>query len=73
MIAVPLGVALHHVILPAMAGSVGLRLPASFLNVYGATTLLVLAFAGVLIAMVGALAPATWAAKIHTATALHTE
>jgi putative ABC transport system permease protein len=73
VIAVPLGVAMHHEILPAMAGSVGLRLPASFLTVYTTPRLLVLAFAGVLIAMVGALAPATWAAKIHTATALHTE
>ena len=73
VIAVPLGVALHHEILPAMAGSVGLRLPASFLNVYGATMLLALTLAGVLIAVVGALAPATWAARIHTATALHTE
>ncbi len=72
-IAVPIGVALHHEILPAMAGSVGLRLPASFVSVYSAPALFVLAFAGVLIAMVGALAPATWAARIHTATALHTE
>jgi len=73
VIAVPIGVALHHEILPAMAGSVGLRLPASFLTVYSTARLFVLAFAGVLIAMIGALAPATWAAKIHTATALHTE
>ena len=73
VMAVPLGVALHHEILPAMAGSVGLRLPASFLNVYGPTNLLALATAGLLIAIVGALAPATWAARIHTATALHTE
>ena len=73
VLAVPLGVALHHEILPAMAGSVGLRLPASFLNVYGAPILLALAFAGLLIAVIGALAPATWAARIHTATALHTE
>jgi putative ABC transport system permease protein len=73
VIAVPIGVALHHEILPAMAGSVGLRLPASFLTVYSTPRLFVLAFAGVSIAMVGALAPATWAAKIHTATALHTE
>jgi putative ABC transport system permease protein len=73
VIAVPIGVALHHEILPAMAGSVGLRLPASFLTVYSTPMLFVLVFAGVLIAMVGALAPATWAAKIHTATALHTE
>jgi putative ABC transport system permease protein len=73
VIAVPLGVALHHEILPAMAGTDGLRLPASFLTVYSTPRLITLAFAGVLIAMVGALAPATWAAKIHTATALHTE
>jgi putative ABC transport system permease protein len=73
VVAVPLGVALHNEILPAMAGSIGLRLPASFLNVYSAPTLLMLAFAGVLIAIIGALAPATWAARINTATALHTE
>lgn len=73
IIAVPLGVALHHQILPAMAGSVGLRLPARFLAVYGTLTLLVLAIAGVLIAVAGALAPALWAARIRAATALHTE
>jgi putative ABC transport system permease protein len=73
VIAVPIGVALHHEILPAMAGSDGLRLPASYLTVYTTPRLLALALAGVSIAMIGALAPATWAAKIHTATALHTE
>ena len=73
VVAVPLGVALHNEILPAMAGSIGLRLPPSFLNVYSTPTLLILASAGVLIAIIGALAPATWAARIHTATALHTE
>ena len=73
VIAVPLGIALHHEILPAMAGSDGLRLPASFLDCLRHTQTVLLAFAGVLIATLGALAPATWAAKIHTATALHTE
>ncbi len=73
VIAVPLGIALHDEILPAMAGSVGLRLPASFLNVYGGSELTVLALVGVLIAIAGAIAPAAWAAKIRTATALHTE
>jgi putative ABC transport system permease protein len=56
-----------------MAGSVGLRLPASFLDVYGAPELIVLALAGLVIAVIGAVPPATWAAKIRTATALHTE
>ncbi len=73
VIAVPLGVAVHNEVLPAMAGSVGLRLPASFLDVYGTPKLLLLALAGALIAIIGALAPATWAARINTATALHTE
>jgi putative ABC transport system permease protein len=73
IVAVPVGVALHNVILPAMAGSDGLRLPASFLHVYGAPEMLALALSGVLIATIGALAPATWASRIHTATALHTE
>ncbi len=73
IVAVPLGIALHHEILPAMASSVGLRLPASFLDVYGAPELVALALAGVLIAVLGALAPATWAAKIRTANALHAE
>jgi putative ABC transport system permease protein len=73
IVAVPLGIALHHEILPAMASSVGLRLPASFLDVYGAPELVALALAGVLIAVLGALAPATWAAKIRTANALRAE
>jgi putative ABC transport system permease protein len=73
VIAVPLGIALHHEILPAMASSVGLRLPASYLDVYGTAELAVLALAGMLIAAVGALAPAGWAARIRTATALHAE
>ncbi len=73
VIAVPLGIALHHVILPDMASSVGLRLPASYLDVYGTPELVVLALAGMLIAVVGALAPAGWAARIRTATALHAE
>jgi putative ABC transport system permease protein len=73
VIAVALGIALHHEILPAMASSVGLRLPASFLNVYSGPEVSALALAGVGIAILGALAPAGWAAKIRTATALHAE
>jgi putative ABC transport system permease protein len=73
VLAVPLGIALHHEILPAMASSVDLRLPASFLDVYGAPELVGLALAGVVIAILGALAPAGWAAKVKTATALHAE
>jgi putative ABC transport system permease protein len=73
VIAVPLGIELHHEILSEMASSVGLRFPASYLDVYGASEIVVLALAGMLIAVAGALAPAGWAARIRTATALHAE
>ncbi|MFF2779251.1 ABC transporter permease [Streptomyces sp. NPDC058052] len=70
---VPLGVALHGRVVPAMAESAGLRLPASVLDVYGAAELLPLALGGLLIAALGALLPAGWAARTRTATALRTE
>lgn len=69
----PLGMALHGWVLPAMGDSVGLRLPGSVIDVYRATALLPLALGGLLIAVVGALLPAGWAAGARTATALRTE
>ncbi|MCQ4208945.1 ABC transporter permease [Streptomyces longispororuber] len=70
---VPLGIALHGRILPAMADGVGLRLPDSVLSVYHGPELLPLALGGLLIATLGALLPAGWAAGARTATALRTE
>ncbi|MFC8226447.1 ABC transporter permease [Streptomyces sp. NPDC057287] len=70
---VPLGVALHGWVFPAMGDSVGLRLPASVLAVYHAAELVPLALGGLLIAILGALLPAGWAARARTATALRTE
>ncbi|MFE7565951.1 ABC transporter permease [Streptomyces sp. NPDC057539] len=70
---VPLGVALHGWVLPAMGESVGLRLPGSVIAVYQGAELLSLAFGGLLIATLGALLPAGWAARTRTATALRTE
>ncbi|MFF9147577.1 hypothetical protein ACF1BN_22250 [Streptomyces sp. NPDC014861] len=70
---VPLGMVLHGRVVPAMADSVGLRLPASVLDVYGAAELVPLALGGLLIAVLGALLPAGWAARTRTATALRTE
>ncbi|MFB6674832.1 ABC transporter permease [Streptomyces sp. NPDC056390] len=70
---VPLGVALHGWVLPAMGDSVGLRLPDSVIAVYDAAELLPLALGGLLIAALGALLPAGWAARARTATALRTE
>ncbi|WP_328624160.1 FtsX-like permease family protein [Streptomyces sp. NBC_00353] len=70
---VPLGVALHGWVIPAMGDSVGLRLPSSAIAVYHGTELLPLALGGLLIATLGALLPAGWAARARTATALRTE
>ncbi|GAA5705415.1 ABC transporter permease [Streptomyces avermitilis] len=70
---VPLGVALHGWVMPAMGDSVGLRLPGSVIAVYHGAELLLLALGGLLIATLGALLPAGWAARARTATALRTE
>jgi putative ABC transport system permease protein len=68
-----LGVTLHGWVLPAMGDSAGLRLPDSVIAVYHAAELLPLALGGLLIATLGALLPAGWAARARTATALRTE
>ncbi len=73
VIAVPAGIALQHYVLPAMAAAANVGLPASYLNVYGAAEIIALALAGLVIAVLGALLPAGWAAKTGTASALRTE
>ena len=73
IIAVPAGMALHRVVLPVMAHSANLGLPASYLAVWQPWELAVLALAGVAIAVAGALLPAGWAARMRTASALHAE
>ena len=73
LIAIPVGVALHHFILPVMANAAQTGLPASVLNVYHAPELILLALSGLAIAVLGALAPAGWAAKTRTAFALRAE
>jgi putative ABC transport system permease protein len=73
VIAVPAGIALHHYVLPVMAAAANTGLPASILRVYGAGQVAVLALAGLVIAVAGALLPASWAAGTRTATALRAE
>ncbi|WP_207931014.1 hypothetical protein [Streptomyces sp. 8K308] len=70
---VPLGVALHDLVLPAMGDAAGLVLPDSITDVYQAPALAALAVGGPLIAVLGALLPAGWAARVRTATALRAE
>ncbi|MFG2297918.1 ABC transporter permease [Streptomyces sp. NPDC048603] len=72
-IGVPLGVALHHWVMPAMGRAVGTTLPPADIDVYDPALLALLAPAGVLIAVAGALLPATWAARTATTRTLRTE
>ncbi|MFD9430363.1 FtsX-like permease family protein [Streptomyces sp. NPDC060002] len=72
-VAVPAGVALHHYVTPFMGDAVGMTLPASHLAVYDPSELALLALGGLVIAVAGALLPASWAARTTTATALRTE
>ncbi|MFJ6513571.1 ABC transporter permease [Streptomyces sp. NPDC091406] len=73
VLGVPLGVALHGWVIPAMGEGVGLRFPDSVVAVHRAAVLLPLGLGGLLIAVVGALLPAVRAAGARTATALRTE
>jgi putative ABC transport system permease protein len=73
IVAVPVGILLHHNVLPAMASAANSGIPASVMSVYSVPEMVLLALAGLVIAVAGALAPATWAAGSRTATALRTE
>ncbi|GAB2588024.1 hypothetical protein Aab01nite_49330 [Paractinoplanes abujensis] len=73
LLGVPAGIAMQRLVVPAMAASGGLHLPHSLLDVYGPALLTALALGGPLIALLGALLPASWAARTRTATALRTE
>jgi putative ABC transport system permease protein len=72
-LAAPLGYALHHRILPVMADAAGTGIPASFVDVYRPLELTGLAAAGIVLAVLGALIPAGWAAGTRIATALRAE
>lgn len=70
---VPLGVALHHRILPEMGEAAGTLIPAADITVYQPAMMVPLALGGLVIAVAGALLPAGWAARTTTTTALRTE
>jgi putative ABC transport system permease protein len=73
LIAVPAGIALHHLILPIMGDGVQTAFPPGIYNVYSPAELVLLALTGLIIAAAGALAPAGWAARKRTAIALRAE
>ncbi len=73
IIGVPIGIALHDYILPVMGSAAGTGLTPQIEQVYHGLELVLLGLAGVAIAVLGAMLPASWAAKARTATALRTE
>ena len=72
-LAVPLGDVLQHRVVPIMADAAGTGIPASFVDVYRPLELVGLAAAGIVLAVLGALVPAGWAARARIATALRAE
>jgi putative ABC transport system permease protein len=73
VVAVPAGIAVHRYVLPVMAHAAATNLPASYLNVYGPAELALLTLAGLVIAVAGAMLPASWAAGARAASALRAE
>ncbi|HXB46795.1 MAG TPA: FtsX-like permease family protein [Streptosporangiaceae bacterium] len=73
LVAVPAGMAVHRYVLPVMAHAGATNLPASYIAVYSGPELALLALAGLVIAVAGALLPAGWAARSAAATALRAE
>ncbi|OKI30173.1 hypothetical protein A6A07_23060 [Streptomyces sp. CB03911] len=73
LIGIPLGIAAHRLIVPAMTDAVGFGLPAGMLNVWHAPALALLALAGVALAVLGSALPARSAARLTIAEVLHNE
>jgi putative ABC transport system permease protein len=73
VIGVPIGIALHDYVIPAMGSAAGSRIPPADIAVYQPALLVPLLLGGLAIAVAGALLPAGWAARTSTAGALRTE
>jgi putative ABC transport system permease protein len=71
--AVPGGVYLHHGLVPVMTRAANSGTPPSLLSVYQPWEVILLALAGLVIAVAGALGPASWAARARTAFTLRAE
>jgi putative ABC transport system permease protein len=71
--AIPAADALLRYLVPIMGADAGTGMPPSYLNVYSGGELAGLALAGVVIAVAGALLPASWAATSTTSSVLRAE
>jgi putative ABC transport system permease protein len=72
-IGVPAGIALHGYVVPVMGHAAGTNLPRADVAVFSGSEDVLLALGGVAIAVLAALVPAGWAARLRTATTLRTE
>ncbi|GAA2619921.1 hypothetical protein GCM10010399_58780 [Dactylosporangium fulvum] len=73
IIGVPLGMLAHRIVIPMTGRGTGIDLPNSLLQVWNWPMLVLLAFAGCVIAALGAYLPARGAAKAPVAQVLRTE
>jgi putative ABC transport system permease protein len=73
VLGIPLGIIAHRYILPAAADAARVALPQAVLEVWQAPMLALMALAGVVIALLGALLPARGAARLTIAEVLHNE
>ena len=73
LIGVPIGAAVERATITPMGNAVGMHLPPSVTDTYSLGLVLPLLAGGIVIALLGALLPAGWAAQSRTATALRTE
>jgi len=72
-IGVPAGIALHHYVIPVMGHAAGTNLPRADVAVFRGLEEVLLGLGGAAIALLAAMAPASWAARLRTATTLRTE
>jgi putative ABC transport system permease protein len=73
ILGIPTGIALHSIILQVMANLVGNDVSTVQYHVFSAPILIGLVASGVLVAVIGSLLPARWAAYTGVATVLHAE
>jgi putative ABC transport system permease protein len=73
IVGVPLGVLVHNGVVPVMGHAASTDLPAAVIAVYSWWEYVLLALAGLVIAVAAALGPAGWAARTRTAFALRAE
>jgi putative ABC transport system permease protein len=73
LLGVPVGVLAHRIVIGLTARADGTVFPPWWIEVYRLPDLVLVGLAGIVIAVLGALLPAGWAARVRVATALHNE